>query len=183
MVQTRYAPFSRRFAAYIIDKAILALITAFIMIPPVSFFPRLFFHHGTYGFFSFGYGSVFVLVNWIYFTLLESSPRQATIGKIAMGIFVTDEYGGRLSVSRALARTLSKVISTMFCWLGYLLALFTGRSQALHDLLASSLVLEPDYRTASQYYAPGAPQAGPAAPGPQAAPADSADQGSGTIQL
>jgi len=88
---------------------------------------------------------IFASLYWLYFAIFESSPRQATPGKMMLGIFVTDIYGRRISFLRALGRTLGKVLSKAFCYLGYILALFTDRSQAFHDLLANTLVLEPDY--------------------------------------
>lgn len=42
----------------------------------------------------------------LYFAILESSPWQATVGKRILGLRVTGVAGGRLSVSRALARSL-----------------------------------------------------------------------------
>jgi len=184
MIQTQYASFSKRLVAYLFDKTILAVISAVVLIPPISFFPRLFFDYSFFGFFSFGWGTVFVVSNWIYFTLFESSRRQATPGKLLMGIFVTDEFGRRLTLPRSLVRTLTKVISGMFCWLGYILALFTARSQALHDLCASSLVLEPGHGSASRYYPAGAPDSRTEMPGaPQPTPPGSAGTDSGTIQL
>ncbi len=101
---------------------------------------------------------------WLYFAVFESSPRQATPGKMMLGLFVTDIHGRRLTFGRALGRTLSKILSQLFCWLGYILALFTVRSQALHDLIAGTLVLEPAYEAPA--VAP--PMATP--PGPKADP-------------
>ena len=187
MIQTQYAPFSKRFAAFLVDKAILAMIACFFLIPPISFFPRLFFDHSIFRFLSFGFGSVFLLANWVYFSLFESSSRQATPGKMLMGVFVTDESGQRISFVRSLLRTVTKMISAMFCWLGYLLALFTGRSQALHDLLASTLVLQPDYSPGSPYHASGPQDVRttemPSLPPQQGRPAGGADKANGTIQL
>jgi len=53
-----------------------------------------------------------------------------------------------ISFPRALGRTLAKVLSKALCYIGYIVALFTARNQALHDLLADTLVLEPDYASA-----------------------------------
>ena len=185
MIQTQYAPFSKRFVAFLIDKAILAMITCFFLIPPISFFPRLFFDHSIFSFISFGFGSVFLMANWVYFSLFESSVRQATPGKMLMGVFVTDEFGQRISFTKSLLRTVTKMISAIFCWLGYILALFTGRSQTLHDLLASTLVLQPDYSLESPYYAAGPQDVRtemPSSP-PQGKPSGGADKANGTIQL
>jgi uncharacterized RDD family membrane protein YckC len=185
MIQTQYAPFSRRLVAYLVDHLILGVITGPLLIPPLSFFPRLIFDNSLFGFLSFGFGSVFMVVSWFYFTLFESSPRQATPGKMLMGIFVTDELGARLTIPMALVRTLTKIISGLFCFLGYIMALFTARSQALHDMLASSLVLRPDLSSRAQYYAPGAPDiSSDTGSASQAAPSNEYnDKNDGTIQL
>ena len=80
----------------------------------------------------------------LYFPLLESSGRQATFGKMALGVIVTDLGGNRISFARALARTLAKVLSGLPFYLGYLLAAVTEKKQALHDLIASTLVAPRD---------------------------------------
>ena len=89
--------------------------------------------------------AVHMILCWLYFALFESSRRQATPGKMMLGIFVTDLQGRRISFLRALGRTVGKVLSQVILWMGYLLALLTPRRQALHDMLAGTLVLEPAY--------------------------------------
>lgn len=86
--------------------------------------------------FSFGIG------HWLYYALQESSPRMATIGKRAVGLVVTDLEGERISFARATGRYFGKILSGMFACAGYIMAAFTERKQALHDLLASSLVMQ-----------------------------------------
>jgi uncharacterized RDD family membrane protein YckC len=82
-----------------------------------------------------------VLIGWLYFALMESSRRQATLGKRAIGLSVTDLDGERLSFRRASARHFAKFISIATFFLGFVLAAFTARKQALHDLLVRSLVV------------------------------------------
>lgn len=78
---------------------------------------------------------------WFYYSAMESSPRQATLGKMALKVMVTDLYGNRISFGRATARFFSKMfISTILC-IGFLLAFFTRKKQALHDLIAGTLVV------------------------------------------
>jgi uncharacterized RDD family membrane protein YckC len=82
------------------------------------------------------------VTQWLYFSLMESSSKQATIGKIALGLYVTDMQGQRISFGRATARSLTK-IGMGFVPLGsvgYILAGFTERKQALEDFAASTLV-------------------------------------------
>jgi uncharacterized RDD family membrane protein YckC len=79
---------------------------------------------------------------FLYYALMESSSHQATVGKIALGIEVTDLAGDRLSFGRALGRDLAKLISAIILYIGFILAAFTERKQALHDMIASALVVK-----------------------------------------
>lgn len=170
MLPTRYASFIKRFIAHLVDVFIASLLTALLVIPVALMFVSGGILSGFLLLqpwdlvpgtdpeeilelivemipipFVVMWIVIFVSLYWLYFAIFESSPRQATPGKMMLGIFVTDIYGRRISFLRALGRTLGKVLSKAFCYLGYILALFTDRSQALHDLLANTLVLEPDY--------------------------------------
>ncbi len=82
-----------------------------------------------------------ISVTWLYYTLFEASSWQATPGKRVLRIYVTDMNGRRLTFARAAARNLGKLISSLTFLVGYLLAGFTVKKQALHDLLAGCLVL------------------------------------------
>jgi len=84
---------------------------------------------------------LFLLAGWIYEASMESSSRQATLGKMALGLKVTDEYGNRISFARASARFFSKILSSMILMIGYIMAGFTARKQALHDIIAGTLVV------------------------------------------
>jgi uncharacterized RDD family membrane protein YckC len=79
--------------------------------------------------------------SWLYHTAMESSRHQATLGKKALGIIVTDMNGNRISFARANARFFGKLVSGMIMNIGYLMAAFTEKKQALHDILASCLVV------------------------------------------
>ncbi|MCO5176761.1 MAG: RDD family protein [Thermomicrobiales bacterium] len=78
---------------------------------------------------------------WLYFSLQESSSYQATLGKRALGIIVADQFGVPLTFGRATGRFFAKYLSGMFFGIGYLIAAFTARKQALHDMIASTIVL------------------------------------------
>ena len=85
---------------------------------------------------------VAVLVRWLYHAYLESGENQATWGKQALGIYVTDLTGNRITFGRASGRFFAKIISGMIpLAIGYIMAGFTDRKQALHDMIASCLVL------------------------------------------
>jgi uncharacterized RDD family membrane protein YckC len=82
------------------------------------------------------------LVNFLYFTFFEGSTLQATPGKLALGIRVTDTDGNRISYARAFGRTLGKIVSGMICLIGFIMIAFTERKQGLHDLIAGTLVVK-----------------------------------------
>ena len=78
---------------------------------------------------------------WLLYTsVLESSRVQATLGKLAMFIRVADDEGGRVTLLRALARNALKLISALPLCIGYLMAGWTAKKQALHDILARCTV-------------------------------------------
>ena len=76
-----------------------------------------------------------------YFVLLQSSARQATLGKQLLGLKVVTVDGERISMLRSLGRELGKILSSIPLGIGFLLAAFTGRKQALHDMVASTTVV------------------------------------------
>ncbi len=83
-----------------------------------------------------------LLVSWLYFAIMESSSRQATLGKAMLGLVVTDMTGQRISFARASGRFFGKIISGLILTIGYIMAAFTERRQALHDMMASTLVMK-----------------------------------------
>ena len=78
---------------------------------------------------------------WLYFALFESSAMQATPGKRAMGLKVVGETGRRIGFGKATGRYFGKIVSGMIFNIGYLMAGLTARKQALHDLMAGTLVV------------------------------------------
>lgn len=76
-----------------------------------------------------------------YYCVMESSSTQGTLGKMAVGIVVTDGDGRRIGFLRALGRYFAKILSALPLMGGFFMAAFTGRKQALHDYVASTLVL------------------------------------------
>ena len=82
-----------------------------------------------------------VFVGWAYFAGMESSPIQATLGKIVLGIYVTDNKGGRVTFMRATARYYGKFLAIVTFGLSIFVAAFGRKRQAMHDMLASCFVL------------------------------------------
>lgn len=82
------------------------------------------------------------LISWLWFTLSESSAWQATLGKRIMGMQVMTEDGQRMGFVRANVRFFSKILSGFILGLGYIMAAFTRKAQALHDIIASTVVVK-----------------------------------------
>jgi len=82
-----------------------------------------------------------LLASWIYEAAMESSSLQATLGKMIFGMKVTDLNRNRISFARATGRHFAKYLSSMILFIGYIMAGFTERKQALHDIIASTVVV------------------------------------------
>lgn len=81
-----------------------------------------------------------IVLQVAYFTIMESSESQATLGKRAMNLMVADENGNRLNTQQALIRNISRIVSGIICLIGYFMAFFTEKKQALHDIIAKTNV-------------------------------------------
>jgi uncharacterized RDD family membrane protein YckC len=152
-----YAGFWLRFLAYIIDAIILGVFAIPILIGTAmilglgTFLGNL--PHTGGDVFADGFppllaeylslaGLVILVGTWLYHALLESSEWQATAGKKALGLLVTDLNGARVSFARASGRHFAKIITGLIpLGIGYMLAGFTEKKQALHDMIAGCLVL------------------------------------------
>lgn len=103
------------------------------------------------------------LLPTLYFALFESSTRQATPGKLALGLRVTNESGGQISFLRALGRNLGRYLSGLIFYVGYMMAGWTARKQALHDVIATTFVVRKNSLESWQEgHAVGAPTSLPA---------------------
>jgi uncharacterized RDD family membrane protein YckC len=146
-----YAGFWLRFVAWIIDRIVIQVASSILFLPfgasiglrqflrnrppssPEEFLPIFA-----------SMGRVFLLLmvlTWLYYGLLESSAWQATLGKKALGLEVTDLAGSRVSFGRATGRYFARWISNMTLAIGYIMAGFTEKKQALHDIIAGTLVI------------------------------------------
>lgn len=83
-----------------------------------------------------------VVLDWLYYALMESSSSQATVGKLVMGLKVTDLEGGRINFGRATGRFFGRYISGLILLIGYLMMLWDDRNQTLHDKMAGTLVVK-----------------------------------------
>jgi uncharacterized RDD family membrane protein YckC len=157
----QHAGFWLRFVAYLIDSLIVGAGTVAVYI--VFGIVGALLDNAAGSSSSRGVGSsiasalayaIAVAGGWLYFSLQESSARQATLGKRAISIKVTDLEGRRVSFGRATARYFSKILSGLICDVGFIMAGFTARKQGLHDMIASTLVVR-THPTSAQQFQPG----------------------------
>jgi uncharacterized RDD family membrane protein YckC len=141
-----YAGFWLRFVAYLIDSLLIGLV--FMPLGLVLVF-WLSANQGnidegtlaTFQVINMLINLVSIVVTWLYSAWLESSSWQGTVGKKVVGLRVTDMSGNRISFGRATGRHFGKIISSMICLVGFIMAAFTEKRQALHDMLAATLVV------------------------------------------
>jgi uncharacterized RDD family membrane protein YckC len=151
--QQAYAGFWMRFLAYIIDAIILG-IASFIILIPLFGIVGVTAASNAEDLQSGGGGLIAALVgtylltvvlitaaSWLYYALMESSAKQATLGKLALSLRVTDMAGNRISFGRATGRYFGKIVSGFILMIGYIMAGFTQQKQALHDIMAGTLVV------------------------------------------
>jgi uncharacterized RDD family membrane protein YckC len=129
---TQYGGFWIRLIALLADSAIVFMVCALLVAgAAVALQPELL--------------PPVMLAAWalafLYWPVMHASARQATFGKSLLGLKVARLHGGRISILRSLGRELSKVLSGMVFMLGYVMAAFTPRKQALHDLVGSTYVV------------------------------------------
>jgi uncharacterized RDD family membrane protein YckC len=136
-----YAGFWLRFAAYIIDY-IITYVGGLI----IGFFIGLLVGIGGNGgareLAQILGGIAGFILGWLYYALMESSIRQATVGKMILGLKVTDINGERIGFGQATGRFFGKIISALILCIGFMMAGWTERRQALHDIMASTLVVK-----------------------------------------
>ncbi|MBK6910883.1 MAG: RDD family protein [bacterium] len=87
------------------------------------------------------FAAIISIGQWLYFAFMESSPSRGSLGKIAVGLQVVDSRGQTISFARASGRYFAKFLSSMILMIGYIMAGFTAKKQALHDILADTYVI------------------------------------------
>lgn len=154
----KYAGFWIRFVAHLIDIVLVQIAQAFVVIPVLGILGIEFIGLENLDFDSMPDEEAFVsmaafisvvggltllttAIQVLYFSLMTSSKSQATIGKMAVGLKVTDMNGSRINFSRSILRELGKILSSFIFMIGYIMAAFTSKKQALHDVIANTLVI------------------------------------------
>jgi uncharacterized RDD family membrane protein YckC len=150
-----YAGFWLRFVAYLIDSAVVGAAFLVVVLVSIPVFGIGYLQQLVSGLQNsepdFSPALIFVIFDlifaisvatWLYYAFMESSTRQGTLGKMAMGLTVTDMQGQRVSFGRATGRFFAKIITGLVpLFIGYIMAGFTAKRQALHDMIASCLVM------------------------------------------
>jgi uncharacterized RDD family membrane protein YckC len=77
---------------------------------------------------------------WLYCATMESQ-KQATLGKMALGIKVTDTNGNKISFARASARHFAKILSIIPIGFGFFMVAFTDKKQGLHDIITKCIIV------------------------------------------
>jgi|SRR3989344_3421212 len=139
-----YAGFWKRFVSFVIDDifvlSIIGFFIGFIFGVPYDVLTG---KAGIIDFLGdyFIYSILSFLLFWIYHAVMESSVKQATLGKMALGIVITDLDGNRLSFGRASGRHFGKILSGLILGVGFILIALTSKKQAWHDIIADTLVI------------------------------------------
>ncbi len=142
------AGFWKRYAAYTIDGFLLAIASYAVQLPLLM---AIGFGAGMSAKPDFGAGTVIMLIlaylipigmQMVYYAWFHSGERQATLGKRAIGIKVTGMQGERISFARGVGRYFAFLLGGFTVGIGYVMAAFTERKQALHDMVASTYVVD-----------------------------------------
>jgi len=142
--EQQHVGFGKRLAAYLIDSIVIFLVVQYMVVPMlIASIGGLDYAHTQEGTRLIGerillFGPMIYIA---YFTLMESSSKQGTLGKILMKIKVVNSDYKKLSIVNALGRSVSRIISGIILGIGYIMVLFTKNKQALHDKLAKTYVI------------------------------------------
>ncbi len=141
-----YAPFWDRTGAMLIDWVVVNSLvwpTSFVIGWILSESRRMIGIRAHDAGFASGFLAVvlWIVADWLYASFMLSSPRQATIGKQWMHLKVTNSDGVRISFIQATGRHFAKFLSTFMLLGGFVIAAFTTRRQALHDIAADTIVV------------------------------------------
>jgi len=136
--QVAYGGFWIRLVAYIIDAILISLVFGVV----TAIFGVRYMDMDDMSQIDPTVNLLSLAVAWLYFALMESSERGATVGKMAMGLRVVTDDGRRLSFMNATGRYFAKILSALIFCIGFIMIAFTERKRGLHDMIASTLVIK-----------------------------------------
>ena len=137
----QYAGYWRRFTAFVIDAILFSVVQTVISVAVIGGVMTTMPGEEAAVVAVIAINLAMFTVMWLYFALMESSSLQGTLGKMMVGVVVTDVNGDRISFGRASGRYFAKGVSAVILMIGYVMAAFTERKQALHDIIAGCLVI------------------------------------------
>lgn len=122
VAQVEYAGFWARFAAYMLDSLILGIPVAIVnVLLPIPILGMVLF-----------FAYMICMLNF----------KQATLGKMAVGLKVTTSSGEKPEIGKIILReTIGKIVSGIILYVGFLMVAFTKKKQGLHDMIADTVVV------------------------------------------
>jgi len=150
----KYGSFTLRFIAFIIDLLIMVITYVLIFLGVSAVMERIvsqermasLFYSEASGEFQSGFLIALVvmigIISWLYFAIMESSKYQASLGKLIVGLIVTDLSFNNISFKKASCRFWVKLFSVLIAGMGCVFGLFNKRKQCLHDLVSSTAVID-----------------------------------------
>lgn len=149
----RYAGFWIRFLAHCIDQIVISVVSFVFVIIGIVFSAGSIMSFADLedpdpavilsligGWIIFGL--IITILQWLYYAFMESSASRGTLGKMALGLQVVGHNGETITFARATGRYAAKILSGMILMIGYIMAGFTAKKQALHDMLADTYVVK-----------------------------------------
>ncbi len=91
--------------------------------------------------------TIIICIAIFYYVFTTSSGACSTLGKRWLNIKVLDIYGNKITPQHALGRLMARSMSYLSFYTGFLIQPFTTRKQALHDLLAKTIVVRSSENT------------------------------------
>lgn len=152
----RYAGFWIRFLAHVIDQIVLGVVMFVFVVIGILFSagsimsiiemaesedpdPAVIF--GMLGIWII-LGIIASVAQWLYYAFMESSASRGTLGKMALGLQIIDHNGETITFARATGRYFAKFLSGMIFMIGYIMAGFTAKKRALHDIICDTYVVK-----------------------------------------
>lgn len=142
-----YAGFRKRVAAYVIDGLIVGVAGMIVGGLVGGVIGGLMAVSGAGG--EVGFLLIQLVANLLsivitagYYAWFHASHSMATPGKMAVGIKVVRLSGERISLARGIGRYFATILSGLILGIGFLMAAFTDRKQALHDMICDTLVVD-----------------------------------------
>jgi len=140
-----YAGFWKRLIAFIIDLVIMMFGSiGFSILTGYWFMLSNTVPSDNYIFYKVLFIFSFIFFPWVYMVSFETSKYKATVGKLLVGIEVTDVAGNRITILKATGRHFAKIITILTFGLGFLVICITDTRQSIHDILSNTLVLNKD---------------------------------------